>query len=71
MPDAPTADAEEKILISDTWVYDAAGNFEKGTLTVTPVKAGLYLLTVGASVEFLTDENTVYPVYIVEKEDHL
>ena len=68
---APTADTEEKILISDTWVYDAAGNFEKGTLTVTPVKAGLYLLTVGASVEFLTDENTVYPVYIVEKEAHL
>ena len=29
-----------------------------------PVKAGLYLLTVGASVDFLTDENTVYPVYI-------
>ena len=28
------------------------------------VKNGLYLLTVGASVEFLTDENTVYPVYI-------
>ena len=61
---APTADAEEKILISDTWVYDAAGNFEKGTLSVVQVKNGLYLLTVGASVEFLTDENTVYPVYI-------
>ncbi len=64
MPDVPTADAEEKILISDTWVYDAAGNFEKGTLSVVQVKNGLYLLTVGASVEFLTDENTVYPVYI-------
>ncbi len=64
MPDAPTADAEEKILISDTWVYDAAGNFEKGTLSVVQVKNGLYLLTVGASVDFLTDENTVYPVYI-------
>ncbi|MBO5000994.1 MAG: DNRLRE domain-containing protein, partial [Bacteroidaceae bacterium] len=61
---APTADAEEKILISDTWVYDAAGNFEKGTLSVVQVKNGLYLLTVGASVDFLTDENTVYPVYI-------
>ena len=64
MPAAPTADTEEKILISDTWVYDAAGNFEKGTLSVVQVKNGLYLLTVGASVEFLTDENTVYPVYI-------
>ena len=61
---APTADTEEKILISDTWVYDAAGNFEKGTLSVVQVKNGLYLLTVGASVDFLTDENTVYPVYI-------
>ncbi len=61
---APTADAEEKILIGDTWVYDAAGNFEKGTLSVVQVKNGLYLLTVGASVDFLTDENTVYPVYI-------
>ncbi|MBQ8214643.1 MAG: hypothetical protein IJZ33_00100 [Clostridia bacterium] len=30
----PTADTEEKILISDTWVYDSAGNFEKGTLSV-------------------------------------
>ena len=64
MPDVPTADTEDRILISDTRVYDTAGNFEKGTLTVTPVKAGLYLLTIGASVEFLTDENTVYPVYI-------
>ena len=64
MPDAPTTDTAEKILISDTWVYDAAGNFEKGTLSVVQVKNGLYLLTVGASVEFLTDENTVYPVYI-------
>ena len=64
MPDAPTADTEKKILISDTWVYDSAGNFEKGTLSVVQVKNGLYLLTVGASVEFLTDENTVYPVYI-------
>ena len=63
MPDVPTADTEDRILISDTRVYDTAGNFEKGTLTVTPVKAGLYLLTVGASVDFLTDENTVYPVY--------
>ena len=49
---APTADAEEKILISDTWVYDAVGNFEKGTLSVVQVKNGLYLLTVGASVDF-------------------
>ena len=57
-------DAEEKILISDTWVYDTAGNFERGTLSVVQVKNGLYLLTVGASVDFLTDENTVYPVYI-------
>ena len=61
LPDASTADAKEKILISDTWVYDSAGNFEKGTLTVTPVKAGLYLLTVGASVEFLTDEKPSIP----------
>ena len=45
-------------------MYDAAGNFEKGTLSVVQVKNGLYLLTVGASVDFLTDENTVYPVYI-------
>ena len=45
-------------------MYDSAGNFEKGTLSVVQVKNGLYLLTVGASVEFLTDENTVYPVYI-------
>ena len=39
---APTADAEEKILISDTWVYDAAGNFEKGTPSVVQVKTDLY-----------------------------
>ena len=45
-------------------MYDSAGNFEKGTLSVVQVKNGLYLLTVGASVDFLTDENTVYPVYI-------
>ncbi len=61
---AESAEAEEKILISETWVYDSADHFEKGTLTVTPVKAGLYLLTVGANVDFLTDESTVYPVYI-------
>ena len=61
---ADNAEAEGKILISETWVYDSADHFEKGTLTVTPVKAGLYLLTVGASVDFLTDSKTVYPVYI-------
>ena len=61
---AESAEAEEKIFIGETYVYDSGDHFEKGTLSVTQKAEGLYTLTIGASVEFLTDPETVYPVYI-------
>lgn len=61
---AESAEDEEKIFIGETWVYDSADHFEKGTLSVTKKADGVYTLTIGASVSFLTDPDTVYPVYI-------
>ncbi|MBE6627543.1 MAG: hypothetical protein E7629_01315 [Ruminococcaceae bacterium] len=45
-------------------VKDSAGKTAMGELTLTPLAGGKYRVTVTAPEDFLTAEDTVYPVYV-------
>lgn len=62
---AASEDAEMRIEMGDIVSFDARGRFSIGELSVKTITLGSeYLLTVTVDKEFLTDENTVYPVSI-------
>ncbi|MBR6562945.1 MAG: DNRLRE domain-containing protein [Clostridia bacterium] len=61
---APATDAI-KAEMMQVVCYDANNRFADGSIRITPVKENqLYLFTVIADVNFLTDENTEYPVSV-------
>ena len=62
---AESEEAEMRIEMGDIVSFDAHGRFSIGTMTVETVTAGEeYILTLTVDEDFLTDENTVYPVSI-------
>ncbi len=62
---AQNADAEYKYSLGDVYTYDSDGNFTYGTMTVTPIKAGSqYAVELTVNENFLTNIETVYPVYV-------
>ena len=55
----------DRIELGNVVTYDARGRFSVGTMTAQTIMAGqAYLLTLTVEEDFLTDENTTYPVTI-------
>lgn len=57
--------ATNRIDLGDVVSYDATANFSIGNMTSDTIIAGqLYRITISVDEDFLTDENTTYPVTI-------
>lgn len=62
---AKSRDSQNKYSLGNVYTYDSAGNYTYGTMSVQEVTQGeLYTVVLSVDEAFLTDENTVYPVYV-------
>lgn len=62
---AKSKDSKNKYSLGNVYTYDSVGNYTYGTMSVREIKQGeLYTIELRVDEDFLTDENTVYPVHV-------
>lgn len=62
---AKSEDSQNKYSLGNVYTYDSAGNYIYGTMSICEITRGeLYTVELSVDEAFLTDESTVYPVYV-------
>lgn len=64
VPSTESGEEQSKIEIPPIVAYDSTGRFDVGTLDFQLIEEGTYSVTVSVNEQFLTDDDTVYPVRI-------
>ncbi len=57
--------SDTRFSLGNVFIYDSADNFSIGTMQIAAVRPNQqYMVAISADTEFLTDADTVYPIYI-------